>query len=106
MLDDKVRFAMAMRLGRAALGMGQQEFADLLGVSKSTIARNETLEMAMRVETLSSMIRELRERGVELDILGQESGLTLKVDDKAIQHLKTLLDDESQRRIDRKKRLN
>lgn len=52
-----------MRMGRAALGMSQQEFADALGVAKSTVARNETLEMAMRADTLTAMMRLFRERG-------------------------------------------
>ena len=42
-MEEKNRFALAMRMGRAALGMSQQEFADALGVAKSTVARNETL---------------------------------------------------------------
>lgn len=103
MQDEKVRFALAMRIGRAALGMSQQEFADLLGLAKSTIARNETLEMAMRAETLTTMIRALRERGVELDLLTSEDTLTVKVGDAAVQSLKHKLDDETQRK---KKSLN
>ena len=61
-MEEKNRFALAMRMGRAALGMSQQEFADALGVAKSTVARNETLEMAMRADTLTAMMRLFRER--------------------------------------------
>ena len=32
-MEEKNRFALAMRMGRAALGMSQQEFAEALGVA-------------------------------------------------------------------------
>ncbi|MET4163744.1 transcriptional regulator with XRE-family HTH domain [Marinobacterium sp. MBR-111] len=105
-MDEKVRFAMAMRIGRAALGMSQQEFADMLGVAKSTIARNETLEMVMRAETLTAMIRALRERGVDIDILGSDDVLDVQVREAAVETLKGRLEDESRRRSDRKRPLN
>jgi len=84
MTDEKVRFAMAMRIGRAALGMNQQEFAQALGVAKSTVARNETLDMAMRADTLTAMLRVLREHGIEIDVLGSPDSLDIKVSQAAL----------------------
>ena len=65
-MDEKIRFAVAMRMGRAALGLNQQEFADLLGVAKSTVARNEPLELGMRADTLTAMLRGFREHRMEV----------------------------------------
>lgn len=82
-----MRFALAMRMGRAALGMSQQEFADALGVAKSTVARNETLEMAMRADTLTAMLRLFAEKGVEVDLLGATDSLTIKIGPDALRSL-------------------
>lgn len=83
-MEEKNRFALAMRMGRAALGMSQQEFADALGVAKSTVARNETLEMAMRADTLTAMMRLFRERGIDVDLLGDTDSLTITVTAKGL----------------------
>lgn len=86
-MDEKNRFALAMRMGRAALGMSQQEFADALGVAKSTVARNETLEMAMRAETLTAMMRVFRDQGIDVDLLGATDSLTITVTAKGLEAL-------------------
>ena len=103
MASDQVRFVVAMRMGRAALGYNQHEFAELLGVSKSTVARTETLEMAMRAETLMTMLRVLRERGVELDLMTEEE-VTVKLQPCALQEAFERLSDEEQRRSDRQRK--
>ena len=84
MTEEKVRFAMAMRIARVAMGMSQQEFAETLGVAKSTVARNETLEMAMRADTLTAMLRVMRENGIEMDVLGSPTELTVKITQEAL----------------------
>lgn len=84
MTEEKVRFAMAMRIARVAMGMSQQEFADALGVAKSTVARNETLEMAMRADTLTAMLRVMREHGIEMDVLGSPTELSVKITQEAL----------------------
>ncbi len=86
MNDEKIRFALAMRLTRSALGMNQQEFADELGVAKSTVARNETLEMSMRADTLTSMFRVMHKHGVEMDLLSDPDSLTVKLNKTALKH--------------------
>ncbi len=87
MSNEKVRFALAMRIGRTTLGMSQQEFANALGVAKSTIARNETLDMSMRADTLTAMLRVMREYGIEMDLLGNPDSLTVKVNEKALDYI-------------------
>ena len=84
MTEEKVRFALAMRIARVAMGMSQQEFADVLGVAKSTVARNETLEMAMRADTLTAMLRAMREHGIEMDVLGSPTSLSVKINEEAL----------------------
>lgn len=85
MTDEKVRFALAMRIARVSLGMSQQEFADALGVAKSTVARNETLEMAMRADTLTAMMRVMRQYGIEMDVLGDPDKLSISLDKTALE---------------------
>jgi transcriptional regulator with XRE-family HTH domain len=88
-MEEKNRFALAMRMGRVALGMSQQEFAEALGVAKSTVARNETLEMAMRADTLTAMMGLFRERGIDVDLLGATDSLTITVTAKGLEALET-----------------
>ncbi len=102
-MDEKIRFAVAMRMGRAALGLNQQEFADLLGVAKSTVARNETLEMGMRADTLTTMLRVFREHGIEVDLLSTSDSLQLKVNAPALEMALQRLEQDSLRRADRKR---
>lgn len=85
MTSEKVRFALAMRIARIAMGMSQQEFADALGVAKSTVARNETMEMAMRADTLTAMLRVMRENGIEMDLLGSPTSLSVKIEQDALE---------------------
>lgn len=87
MHQEKIQFAMAMRLGRAALGLGQQAFADKLGVATSTIARNETLDMSLRADTLMNMLRVLNEHGVDIDVLGASTHLTITIREEALNAL-------------------
>ena len=42
------KIIVAIRAARAAIGWNQQEFADRMGVAKSTVARIETLEIAAK----------------------------------------------------------
>tara|TARA_R110002051_G_scaffold260636_2_gene320435 strand:+ start:314 stop:613 length:300 start_codon:yes stop_codon:yes gene_type:complete len=96
MHKEAMRFALAMRIGRAALGMSQQEFANALGVAKSTVARNETLDMSMRADTLAAMSRLFKEYGIEIDLLGAADSLDIKVNLSAISRLTEEADQEDQ----------
>lgn len=100
---DNIRIAVALRTARAALGWSQQEFADQLNVAKSTIARIETLEMVAKADFLTRALRLCREGGVSVDILSPV-GLKLDMDSQGLRRAKLQLDDENQRRSDRKSR--
>ena len=52
-----------MRMARAALGISQLELAELLGVSKITLARVETLETPMKADIFMRAIKLFRDHG-------------------------------------------
>ena len=104
MSEEQVRFAVAMRMGRAALGLNQAEFAELLGIAKSTVARTETMDMTMRADTLMAMLRVLRERGVEIDLMSDEQRLSIEVKPSGLEHALERLQDEERRRSDRQRK--
>jgi transcriptional regulator with XRE-family HTH domain len=54
---------------RAALGWNQAEFALLMGVAKTTVARIETLEMSARAEFITKAMRVFRQNGVNDAVL-------------------------------------
>ena len=101
--DDKTqtRIALIMRSVRSALGYNQIQFAELIGSSKPTIARIETLEMPMKDELYSRMVERLEEFGVGID--SAQDGVSLHFDERAIMLLQDRLQDATLRRPDRKK---
>ncbi|MDC8443663.1 helix-turn-helix domain-containing protein [Halomonas aquamarina] len=74
---DNVRLSAAMRMARAACLLTQQELAEEIGVSKSVIARNEKMEMAMRADTWIRLEHAMRHREIELDLVSQADGIRL-----------------------------
>ncbi|ATH99126.1 helix-turn-helix domain-containing protein [Alcaligenes faecalis] len=101
--DDKTqtRIALVMRSVRSALGYNQVQFAELIGSSKPTIARIETLEMPMKDELYSRMVERLDEFGIKID--SNLDGVSLHFDERAIAVLEGRLHDTALRRPDRKK---
>ena len=101
--DDKTqtRIALVMRSVRSALGYNQIQFAELIGSSKPTIARIETLEMPMKDELYARMVERLEELGINID--SSQDGVSLHFDERAIAILEGRLHDTALRRPDRKK---
>jgi len=101
--DDKTqtRIALVMRSVRSALGYNQVQFAELIGSSKPTIARIETLEMPMKDELYARMVERLEEFGIKID--ANLHGVSLHFDERAIAILEGRLQDANLRRPDRKK---
>ena len=101
--EDKkqVRIALVMRSVRSAMGYNQIQFAELIGSSKPTIARIETLEMPMKDELYSRMVERLEEFGIKID--SNLDGVSLHFDERAIAILEGRLHDTALRRPDRKK---
>ena len=99
---ENAKIAVALRAARAAIGWNQQEFADKMGVAKSTIARIETLEMGAKADFLIRAIQLFRQAGVEVDLAGAAS-IRMDVGQTAVLAAITALEDESKRRSDRRK---
>lgn len=100
-LFDNGKIAVAVRSARSAAGWNQQEFADRMGVAKSTVARIETLEMAAKGDFLIKALRLFREAGVEVDLHSQ-GGVAIQVSDVAVAAAVDALQDETKRRADRR----
>lgn len=98
---DNGKIAVAVRTARAAAGWNQQEFADRMGVAKSTVARIETLEMAAKGDFIVKAMRLFREVGIEVD-LSAVTDLPIRVSDLAISSAVEALNDDSKRRSDRR----
>lgn len=95
------KIAVAVRTARTAIGWNQQEFADMMGVAKSTVARIETMEMAARGDFLIKAIQLFREVGIEVDLSDPRS-LPLQIGESAIETAIKALGDESKRRSDKR----
>lgn len=100
-LLESGRLVVALRAARAAAGWNQEEFAQLMGVAKTTVARIETLEMSARAEYLSKALRLFNEAGIEVDI-SQLGSLEIRVSMRAVAKAVDDLQDINKRRKDRR----
>ena len=96
---ENAKIAIALRTGRTALGWNQQEFATLLGVAKSTVARVETLEVGARADFMNKAIRLFKDHGVLIDL--SQDGIPIIISETAIVFAKNRLLDDSLRRSDK-----
>lgn len=100
-LFENARIAVALRAGRAAIGWNQLEFAEKLGVAKSTIARIETLEMSPKADLVMRAMRLFREAGIEVDLY-KATEFSITINALAVSEAISRLQDESKRRSDRR----
>jgi len=98
---ENVKIALAIRTARAAIGWNQQEFAEFMGVAKSTVARIETLEMSAKADFLNKAMRLFRDSGVFVDLYELDR-LPLEINKVCIEIAQKRLVDESLRRSDRR----
>ena len=98
---DNGKIAVAIRTARAAAGWNQQQFADLMKVAKSTVARIETLEIAAKGDFVMRAMRLFRENGIDVDLMST-SDLPIRISDLAIAASVDAIKDETNRRSDRK----
>jgi len=98
-LNGKV--AVAIRTARAAAGINQQDFSEMMGVAKTTIARIETLEMKATAEFLLDCVYFFKSVGIELDMHDYDN-LIIRVSNQAINTAASNLEDVTKRRSDRK----
>lgn len=99
---ENIKIAVAIRAARTALGWSQIEFAEKMGVAKSTVARIETLEMATKAEFLTKALRLFQQSGLTIDLL-QLNALNINVVESALVEAKDRLKNETMRRSDRAK---
>lgn len=72
-IGESTKAALAIKTARTATGLNQLEFAELISVSKTTLARIETFEMPLKLETYFKAVRELKALGIEIDAMSEES---------------------------------
>jgi transcriptional regulator with XRE-family HTH domain len=100
---ETVKLIVALRCARAAVGMSQEEMANLLGVPKTTLARVETMEGHLRADQLTKIMKLFRDLGINLDFIYTDE-VELRVTTKGLESAAARLLDESRRRSDRKLR--
>jgi len=100
-IKKNVKIAVAMRTARAAIGWNQQEFAELMGVAKSTVARIEMLEVSPRTDMLLQAMELFDRAGLEVDFFKSDN-LTVVVSSKALDEAEIRLMNDALRRSDRK----
>ena len=98
-LNGKV--AVAIRTARAASGINQEDFALMMNVAKSTIARIETLEVKGSAEFLLHAVYYFKTIGIEID-LHDYNAIVIRVSNEAINRIVYELEDINNRRSDKK----
>ena len=98
---ESIKIVVALRMARAALGISQLELAELLGVSKITLARVETLEAPLKADVYMKAVKVFRKRGVVVDTMSTDS-LMFNVTPHCLEGALARLKDVSRRRADRR----
>ena len=99
--DLNGKIAVAIRTARAAAGINQQDFSEMMGVAKSTVARIETMEMKANADFLLNCLYFFKSIGIELDMHDYDN-LVIRVSNQAINTAAPNLEDVTKRRSDRK----
>lgn len=99
---DAVRLAIALRSGRAALGLSQTEFCQQVGVSKSVLARAETAEGTLGADALTRCLKFFHNQGLKLEFIYGET-VSMEVSEAAIRQVLARMMDEANARSDRKR---
>ena len=98
---EAVKIIVVLRSARTALGWTQQEFADKMGVAKSTVARIETMEVSAKADFLIQALKLFKASGVEIEMLASDK-VTMTVLNTALHEAQSRLANEHFRRSDRK----
>jgi transcriptional regulator with XRE-family HTH domain len=100
-ISESAKLSIAIKLARTALGLNQQMFADKLGVSKTTLARIETMEAKASFEFYMNVTKLINSVGVTFEVDADD--ILLRITPAAQQLAIETLADENNRRSDRKK---
>jgi len=98
-ISENIKVSLAIKLARTALGMNQQEFADKLGISKTTLARIELMEAQISLNFYVLVCRFFNESGITFEMEGDD--INMKITPFAQQKAVEALSDGN-RRADRK----
>jgi len=98
------KVAFVLRMARTALGMNQAEFGELMGVSKPTIVRIETMETPVKLAFYSRMVKALAKKGIEVDVVASD-GVKIEADQAAISELIQKMQEEKAQKQRRNKSL-
>lgn len=99
---NTMRAIVALRMARAAIGLSQQEVADLLGIAKTTLARFETNEGGLNASQLAGLIRLFHDNGITLEFI-TSNDVMVRVNEGGVEKALSRLQDEAMRRSDRRK---
>jgi transcriptional regulator with XRE-family HTH domain len=97
---DSIKLVVALRTARAIVGWSQVEFAEKMGLSKSTVARLETREADISFTVLKKILSEYKKMGIEIDLL-YSANLNISIEPRALEAFRKQLHDEENRRSDR-----
>ena len=81
---------MTIKAVRALVGMPQGDFAEMLGISKQSLARIETGRSDVSVVLMTKLINKVNELGVSIDFMFGDK-ITLTVSSEGIAHYDKLL---------------
>jgi DNA-binding XRE family transcriptional regulator len=90
--QEKTKLVMTIKAVRALVGMPQGDFAEMLGVSKQTLARIETGRSEVSVVLMTRLINKVNELGISVDFMFSDK-VTLTVSPEGIAHYDKLLHD-------------
>lgn len=98
---DSIRSVLALKMARACLGWSQEELAIHLGISKTVLARFETLEGGLTSEQLTKLLRVYHKMGVVIDFITSDD-VRISVRETALDYAFDRLKDVGRKRTDRR----
>lgn len=90
-----------MKSSRSATNLSQEDVANLMGISKSTLARIETLEVTPDFSNIVDFFDLMQQRGVKVNLLEASSPLIIEISKEAIDRYEKEF--SLKRRVDRKR---
>lgn len=98
-MEELGRIAVAIRAARAAAGWNQEHFCKLVGMSKPTVARIETLVMSPKAASVMRMVNAFREAGITMNLYDR-GPLIITISEEAMAKAIAELNDISKKRSD------
>ena len=102
MIENKIdlKLVIALKMARNAISLSQQEVSSLTNISKTTIARFETLEGNIDSTQLIKLFKLYVSWGVNIDVLSS-NGVTVTVSSDGLKRIHEWMQTDCLRRKDR-----